>query len=472
MLDEKNKRIIVPRFGLPLMRNKKYGLKNVSVKNLITPGQNIEVDWHGKLTNNQTAIMEYLMENVYTDTKRAAGTAGCILNLEAGQGKTYVAARLIAECKKKTCFILHSSATLDQTHKALDAVLDVSIGEYHAKKKRDGDVVLMVINSALSEKFQFKNGEEQTPTEFYRQFGLVIFDECHLHCNKWAGQVFKYAQAINMLGLSATPDGNAKGFGDLIIWELGPVIDATEIPGYKSADVNFTAMVKRVMYYGPAEYTKFLVNEATGCSNSSTTITMLAHDPYRIRLILNCIEECLAKGLYIYVFADRRNYLEIIRLQLVKLYESKRNSNEAQSVELQTEILLDDDDFQRIVGGAKEEEFKTAEMKSRVIFTTYQYMGTGKSIIKMNAMIFATPRKSQLKQYYGRIFRLSSDSTVERQIYLISDMKTMFGKHWSAHNKHIKAMGYQHTKVETVYTDLVPVVLPKEYNSLEYTNAE
>ncbi len=53
--------------------------------------------------------------------------------------------------------------------------------------------------------------------------------------------------------------------------------------------------------------------------------------------------------------------------------------------------------------------------------TTYQYSGTGVSINKMNAIILATPRKSNMKQIMGRIFRLKSDASITRDIIDIVD---------------------------------------------------
>jgi hypothetical protein len=42
----------------------------------------------------------------------------------------------------------------------------------------------------------------------------------------------------------------------------------------------------------------------------------------------------------------------------------------------------------------------------------------------MNSLILATPRKSNMTQILGRIYRLSSDATIKRHIIDIVDNKT------------------------------------------------
>lgn len=249
-------------------------------------------------------------------------------------------------------------------------------------------------------------------------------DECHLYANKTSGKIFDRGQARYMLGLSATPDENAMGFDKAVWWGLGEVINAVDIKGYVSTENTFTAEVNRIMYYGPAKYTKLLKNDKTDLFDNAGTINMICKDEKRTNLIIDCIIECVNKNLNTFVFADRREYL----LQLIGLLTSRRN-------DISSDILTDDMDFKRIVGGTTEEELKHASVNSKVIFTTYQYMGTGKSIIRMNGLVMATPRKSKMKQYVKRIFRLGSDMSIKRVIYDIVDMRLNFKNQWSTRKK-------------------------------------
>ena len=325
--------------------------------------------------------------------------------------------------QKKTAIILHSTSMLEDWENALRKCYgeDLSIGYYYGKKKKDGDVVIHIINSAVSNEFKIDKTTTLNPIQYWNQFGFVVFDECHLYANKFCGEIFKRAQTPYMLGLSATPDENINKFDKIVWWGIGPVLDAKKISGYQSTDAQFTGQVFRIMYYGEPKYTKLLKNEKTDMISIAETISMICDDDSRSRVVIKCIKECLDRGLFTYVFADRRNYLE--KLQNMLIVECKEMKGA-------TNIVANNTDFMRVVGGTKNEVLALAAKESKVIFTTYQYMGTGKSIIKMNALILATPRKSKMKQYIKRIFRLGSDTTIERHIYDIVDMKTVLKNQW------------------------------------------
>jgi superfamily II DNA or RNA helicase len=501
-IDLVKNRLIVPRFITYelLQHNKKYGIKNnCGIDNLINEGNEPEIkfEWAGKLTNNQNVIINHIMNNIYNQERYNNGSAGCILNLEAGQGKSYVAANLISKIQKKTAIILHSSSILGQWKSLLSNLFKNKIGAYYSKEKTDGDIVLLIINSALSDNFIFKdnngNEKELSALEFHKQFGFVIYDECHEYCNKWAGRIFNIAQSKYVLGLSATPDEHLKGYDKIIKWELGPILIANQLNGFSIQDTKFKANINRIMYYGPPDYTKIIKNESLDVVSASSTITMLSYDPYRIRIILDCIKSCLNKNLYTFVFADRKGYLEVIRRALIEELtiehinnkdnkDNSANNNTINNVDNNTinnvdnnnsiEFLYDDNDYQRIVGGANEQVFKNAETKSRVIFTTYQYMGTGKSIIKMNGLIMITPRKSKLKQYYNRIFRLGSDASIIREIYMIVDMKTLFARHWTYHKKYCNEMEYIINEEKIQYSKIKPVKMKPEWSILLRSNGK
>ena len=442
-------RIIVPRFGVFEIMNNAFGLVDCTTKSQITSGLDIEteVKWCGKLNENQQLISAYIMNNYFTKNRVLKGSAGCILNLEAGQGKSYLAAYLISVIKKKTAIILHSRSLLLQWYKVLVNTFgdSVSVGYYYSDKKKIGDIMLMIINSAASDMFRL-DGTELEPLDFYNQFGFIVFDECHLYSSKMAQKVFKIAHAPYMLGLSATPDEHVKGFDKAVWWQLGPVIDAKTIDGYQSASENFTAVVHRVMYYGPPSHTKRLISDVTQTTMVAPTTNMICDDIIRSNMVVQCIKDGLDKGLFMFVFADRRLYLTRLKILLKK----KLNIDSA--------IVDNDKEFTRIVGGATDADLERAELNARVIFTTYQYMGTGKSVIKMNGLVMATPRKSKMKQYINRIFRLGSDATIQRHIWDICDMRINLSNQWSTRKIYYDTKNYKIVKSAVRYEDYLDIV--------------
>lgn len=431
-IEPQRERIIVPRFGVFEVLTKRFGLEGFSTASQLKIGDQPKTpfQWIGTQSKNQELLSDEIISNHFSYERAIRGSAGVIVNLEAGQGKSYLAAYLMCAIQRKTAIIVHSTALLSQWATVLRRCIEnVNIGYYHGKTKVDGDVIIMVMNSAAGNQFVI-NKKLYTNIEFYNRFGLIIFDECHMLCTETGKKILGSAQAPYMLGLSATPDDHIKGFNSMIYWGIGPVLNAKDLPGYDVISTSFKGTVHRMMYYGPQEYTMPMVNETTGLTSISKTINMICQDSRRNDLIIDCIVDGLNLGLYMFVFADRRDYLDT----LCKMLKKMRG--------ISGSIIENDTDFKRIVGGDKEEILENAEKKSKVIFTTYQYMGTGKSIIKMNGLVMATPRKSKMAQYINRIFRLGSDQSIERHIWDICDMKISLASQWATRKMYYLDKGY------------------------------
>ena len=280
-MDKANKRIIVPRFGVFEILNKKFGLDGYVPISQISPGVKPKkpFKWIAKLTDNQKLLSDEIMTKYFTPSRVANGGAGVIVNLEAGQGKSYLAAYLISLIQKKTAIILHTTALIEQWAKVLQVAFgsSVSIGYYYAKKKKDGDIMIFIIDSASNDTFTI-GSEEISALDMYNQFGLIILDECHMYSSKTALTAFRSMQAPYMLGLSATPDEHADGYDRAVWWSIGPILNASQVPGYVATSEDFEAEVHRVMYYGPKEHTKLIVNKTTDMTSFVETINMLCED--------------------------------------------------------------------------------------------------------------------------------------------------------------------------------------------------
>lgn len=82
-----------------------------------------------------------------------------------------------------------------------------------------------------------------------------------------------------------------------------------------------------------------------------------------------------------------------------------------------------------LTGGASGEQISRSSAKATMIFTTYGYMGTGKSIPKMDTILFITPRRNGVEQVIGRIFRPGPNKNV-RWIIDIIDWKINLKSQW------------------------------------------
>lgn len=82
-----------------------------------------------------------------------------------------------------------------------------------------------------------------------------------------------------------------------------------------------------------------------------------------------------------------------------------------------------------LTGGATGQRINTSANNATMIFTTYGYMGTGKSIPKMDTVLLLTPRRNGVEQVIGRIFRPGPNKNV-RWIIDIIDRKINLGSQW------------------------------------------
>lgn len=424
---------IFPRFGFIEYIEKNF--KNYNFKNNIGLGKNPSIPfiWNGSFNNNQPVISDYIMKNYFNKNMSKLGKSGVILNLEAGQGKTYLATGLIEKIQKKTLIVTHNRSILHQWIKILKVAYPKNkISPFYGEEKDyEGDIIVGVVNSLVIQ-----------PKEFFYRFGYVILDEVHEFVSKSRKKIYELCSATYMLGLSATPNERADGLDAVNVFNCGPILDASKIDGYKTESIDFKGEVRCIKYHGHPEYTQMIMNEKLDIVSFPKMISQMCIDPYRIYLIVKTIYELRQKNMQILVLADRRSYLEDIRLKLDRFH-------------IQTDILDDIDiNSKRLVGGANADEIEYAKIHNNVILSTFQFFGTGVSIPKLDAIVLCSPRKRKSKQFIGRIFRLGSDYSIIRQIIDIVDWGSILKNSWQLRKKYYKGMGYPITEVKIGYEEL------------------
>jgi len=428
-LDQIREKIIVSRGKRNLPTNWKYqntiGLGIQIEPNRLLPGPTLD--------SNQKAALDHLMTTVYCDEQTKKGSSSAVLVMGTGTGKSYMAAALVGKLGRKTLVIGPSDVVLKETRDALTkSYPDLIIGEYSSKIKQDGDVVLMIVNSALSQDFTFTSKikisgqrklDVQSKTykwyEYFAQFGLVIYDEIHNYTSSGRQEIFWRTNFRFGLGLTATPDENPWGMDIIFQKHMGALIRENDIPNYNQSQIIWQGSVVPIEYHGPPEYTKSLVNQTTGWESHGEMCKQFASDPYRSKLIMNIIMQSWKDGRNIFVFSRTREHIDTMALEFKNLISKEQSSyqNDKDSVTISAVLM----------GGASDDIISSAKQAS-VIFITYDYGWQGVSIPKMDTIIFATPRMAKMRQIRGRITRKSGDTSVHRYVYDIIDAETRLGK--------------------------------------------
>jgi superfamily II DNA or RNA helicase len=396
----KEKYLLLPRFaGLMLSDTGIIG----PIINRLHVGEDRKFVMCAKLTPNQSVVVAFLLQGVYNKQNEILGRSSCILQMDPGYGKTYLAIALIEFLKKKTFIIVPNTYLLKQWISTLEITFpNHKIGCYYGSKKEDGDVIVSIVNSAL------KYPE-------YNKIGFIIYDEVHMYCSQKFSKIFNKAQSKFCIGLTATPGERIDKFDPVAEWALGKVIYSNKLKNWNASATLFTTEVTRVIFNGHTDYTH-IIEAVNGIVSVPLMLNQIQDDPYRNRLIVAYAVKLYKMKRHVFVFSDRREHLHKLA-HLLKEYKIIYKAPELDPLEQKIKGV------QELMGGSTEEDIKQAQLVGKIIMTTYQYTGTGVSINKMDSLILATPRKSNMKQILGRIYRLKGDSTIKRHIIDIVDNK-------------------------------------------------
>lgn len=418
----------------------------VAISKLLTPG----ID----LFDHQKSIVRYLFKHIYTPEKRKLGTAGCVLVIGTGQGKSYISTYMAAKLLGKTAFVLPNTAQIGEWRSIFATHYpNICIGEYHSKTKTDGDFVIMVKNSAVANEFKFDDGTIYNWRDYIPQFRTVIYDEVHKYPTEAFSEMFWRFGCVNTLGLTATPDIRNDPFDAVYKAHVGPLITMDVIESDDNgasndaatdehSNIKWKSRVRVIRYHGPSEYTQKLTG-ANGWMHAGKMAQQFCSDPYRNNLVLKLIQEMYEQGRNVFVFAENRKSLTQLRNWLVSKSEHM-------------EFECPEEDVHTMMGGITQEEKADASAKGKIILITYGFGSDQISIVKMDTIILATSRKAQMKQIIGRIFRLGSDYSKERLIIDIVDEETDIKKQHTARRKVYRESEYniKIQKAETAnYTD-------------------
>jgi superfamily II DNA or RNA helicase len=463
-----------------------------NIENRIQDGIPVEFLYIGEPTNNQQIVIDYIFKNIYTKENKIKGICGITLNMQAGSGKTFCAMNIINRIQYKTLIIVPNTYLLNQWIQLLTKFFpNNKIGQYYGKKKEDGDIIVAIINSLVNDEFIFDevelpyqkcmnekcknkakyNFEDielpgycnkhklksmviikskkiiKSYYDFFKEFGFIILDESHIYCTDSFKVIYNRFQSTYMLGLSATPDERNTKCDIISHLNIGKVLKADEIEGYKKDDVKFNATVTLIKYNAPDEYVNTHINETTKMICVPKIIEDIVNDEFRNKLIIDQLIELFHLKLNIFVFSERRSHLE----HLYELFnniigEDTKDNISIPELNINNNIVL--------YGNSSDDDIVTAKTNSNIIFTTYAYSSTGVSINRMTALLLTTPRRSKAIQIIGRIFRLDENlNHLHRHIIDIIDNKSV-----------LKNQVYERMKA---YKDRECIIEKKEINYAE-----
>lgn len=488
-LDYKRKLVAIPRFAaLAIKHNYTLNIEHVQLPKpapIDTSSNKI------KLRKYQAEFLNVLEKQIFFNADRIKyGMCGAVMQMSVGLGKSFIAAKLIADLKVKTLIIV----CLRSIHKMWTDLLtelfpDLTIGAAIGAEFKDGDIIVAMVNGAL----------ERNAQGMFGDVGLTVVDECHTLCTKQRSRVFTSMQTKYMLGMSATPR-RSDGLDLMATWGLGATfraVDHCKIP----EKYCISCSVQSILYPNRQSENRYWPITSFGRILFDKTLKRVLSDETRLNVIVERIADMLLNkpGTKILALCGRVNYLlqaskllttrhefimdmvseETLRKEThaaeaaissrfdtfssEKYYESRTNpqvvSTVAKTFKLagkKTKITPEivQNKVKRAVVITSKNNSKQLNLLAEnadIVFSTFQYMGTGISIPSFNSLVLLSTIKSQinLEQYVGRIKRITKENLNDERIIVdMVDNWSIFKQHYDQRKEFYKSQNFQISEEE------------------------
>jgi len=343
------------KYGKPIFDNLPSG---IDCPNLI---------FKGTLRDIQKIPIENFINSAENPTK-----LGGIISVPCGFGKTIMAIYIACYFKKKTLFISHKDFLNEQfINSVKEFVPSCKIGKIKQNKiDVDGkDIVIATLQSLALRDYE---------TSLFKDFGLVIVDECHHIASEVFSRAFRKMNIRISLGLSATLN-RKDGLRKVFEWYLGKSVFNFKIDK-NSSDMN----VHIHKYFASSIEYSAIKTFYNGQPNIIASINNICNYKPRTLLIIEILKDILnkEKDRKILILSERKNQLKDIE-EFLKQFE-----------------MLD---YGYYIGGMKMNDLDISATK-QIILATYQMSSEGLNIPTLNTLILASPI-GDIQQSVGRILR-------------------------------------------------------------------
>lgn len=335
------------------------------------------------------------------------GTYGGILQASPGWGKTVGSSAIVAEMRTPTIVVVHKEFLMNQWVERLKQFLPgVRLG--HVQQDvcdyKDKHVVLAMIHTLVARTY---------PEEFYRNFGLMIFDETHRVGSFTWSQVPPKFPCRYRLGVSATPR-RKDGAENVFYYHLGPVI-------FKGSERRLTAKVRRV-------WTNFTVaqtpNFNPNLAPKALLVRFLCSSKVRNAQIIEQLIQALQAGRKVMVLSERLKHLDVLEKMLHSAWKPEYGKYPTTG---------------KYVGGMTEEE-RSISAKKNVIFATSSFAAEGLDIPALDTLLLTTPMVD-IEQAVGRICRPFEGKKDPIVVDFRDDRVKMFKKMGQSRDHQYKKIG-------------------------------
>ena len=394
---ENSEKIYLPRY---------YGYKfyKEPLKIKLNKCSKINVNFKFVLRPIQIPIVESYIKNI--NFKKGGGgviCAGC------GVGKTVISLNILSLLKVKTLIIVHKEFLLNQWIDRIKQFLnnEITIGVIQGKTiDVEKDIVIGMLQTVAKDKVS---------EELLKDFGLVIYDECHHLGAKVFSKALSKTNFKYTMGLSATPD-RKDGLTNVFLWHLGKIVFQQK----KTTDE--TVLVRNYKYFNDdIKYCKIELNFKKQIMNPKI-INNISRCEKRNMFLISLLDSLFKEKRKILILSERLEQIHFIFTKISEKYDKYTVG--------------------KYIGKLKQDQLDQA-LLCDVIIGSYSMIEEGFDCKELNTLIMATPKNS-IEQAVGRILRIQPELRTITPI--IIDISDQFGNCISKEKKrktHYKKVKYK-----------------------------
>ncbi len=427
-------------------------------------GRTIDVEFNGKLRDEQPLAVEKLLE--YDDGILCGTTAF---------GKTVAAIKLIAERKVNTLILVDKVSLVSQWREKLSAFLTIKekeishpvtnsninqspddlqkktrkrgksksiIGQMGGGKQALNGIIDIAVMQSLNRMGEVK--------DCVKDYGMVIVDECH-HVSAFSFEmILKNVSAKYVYGLTATPT-RKDGHHPIIFMQCGPI-------RYRD-DAKEQAEKRPFNHYLIPRFTSFNVpldKEEKDISIHELYAGIIENER-RNQLIVDDMVQCHKNGRNCLVLTERTAHVELLANELSKRIPDVISLTGGMGVKETRETMA------RILEIPNE--------RPLTLVATGRYIGEGFDEPRLDTLFLAMPIswKGTLQQYAGRLHRLF-ETKKEALIYDYVDVRVrMLEKMYNKRLTGYASIGYK-VKGENIAAESTDIIFDKTNFLPVYSN--
>lgn len=355
--------LIVPKF----YGRRRFGAAQVDRQ---TAGEPQSLEFVGELRG----VQQEALSSLICEMRKHPDTGGALAVLPCGFGKTILALAVAAELKVATLVLVTKGFLADQWETEVHRFLpSATLGRLQRNVADRADICIGMVQSLMAREY---------PHEVMQHYGLVICDECHHMAARAFMRSLWSCPAKYILGLSATPE-RRDGTTPLLHHMLGEV-------GFKcgrlAKDEPVTIAIVQTKTRHPV-----LMRKGTPTVDMAKMLSRLIEDEPRNALITEQLVRYMHEGRNILLLSDRVQHLKTLETLVKRAYGDNPPP------------------MGFYTGATKRADRQWAEVNAQLILSTFHMTKEGFNVPRLDTVVFATPKSSDVEQCIGRIQRPSAD---------------------------------------------------------------